>query len=586
MTNKNESIGSNQVSFNRDQVIVQEKNNNEIGYKRLVLMWGLILLGYFLFVVQWYSISNFSGGYGKNIGSISNAALNAMPNWTITLMRGVGSVLAGWLMVKIGHKYSVITVLSLMVLSFPFIIFASISGIGNPTPDGSGGEYYPVNFGMFLFWRLFLAIGGTTLITYTNSVIAKMPVAERPKYLRINQFGFNGGALFANIFFCFGISKVINGGDAWIYILSAFVVLIAILLVMYLIFGKEVVPVQRSLNKNAGNITDANELTFGKVLKQSYTWKMSTIFIVWLVAVVFINSGSMRNVIEQSPANFKALVEWNWLNQESLKTIVNGEAKYSWADAMAKSTLSTNSSVVVGSGYEWVWPTFICMFVSGFFVGLFIIAPFNKTIYKRKFFIHLMFAIGYVFAFMSLMIGYFGGYNNKVALAFFLIFIFISGIFLWSVQPVLLTLYQQCPQASPKYAGIIAGLIWGIGYVGYTVVELLLSVALSYANPFPFAGNIKSVMDALVQANTDGSLTANPSLIFGNSTYMSLAKSTETAGAIIVWIGFAIVCGLVFLPIQMLPPAGIKDKDGNFIPFTKTWKPWEWNFKKKEILIQ
>lgn len=582
MTNKNESMSSNAVSFSRDSrtPIQEQSDKSEIGYKKLVLMWGLILLGYFLFIVQWYSIGNFSGGYSKIIGSISNPALNAMPNWTITLMRGIGSVLAGWLMVKIGHKYSVITVLGLMVASFPFIIFATVGPIGDPVSDGSGGSYYPVNFGMFLFWRLPLAVGGTTLITYTNSVIAKMPVAERPKYLRINQFGFNGGALFANIFFCFGISKVINNGDAWIYILSAFVVLIAIILILFFVFAREVVPAQkRSLNMSSNSITDANEVTFGKVIKESYTWKMSTIFIVWLVAVVFINSGSMRNVIEQSPANFKALVEWNYINKESL----NVAGEYKWMTTMAGSTLSTPTSVVVGSGYEWVWPTFICMFVGGFFVGVFVIAPFNKTIYKRKFFINLMFILGYVFALASLLTGYFGGYGNKAALAFFFILIFISGFFLWSVQPVLLTLYQQCPQASPKYAGIIAGLIWGIGYVGYTVVELLLSVGLSYWEPFAFSKNVGAV---LTEASSIGDSGITVDQLWNSQYTTGVVKTSETAGAVLVLVGFVLVCLAIFIPIQMLPPAGVKDKDGVFHPFAKEWKPWNWNFKKQDVLIQ
>lgn len=525
--------------------------NNEISYKRLVLMWGLILLGYFLFVVQWYSIGNFSSGYSKNIGSISNnPALNAMPNWTITLMRGVGSILAGWLLAKIGHKYAVVTVLSLMVASFPFIIFAGISGIGEKNADG----IYPVNFSMFLFFRLFLAVGGTTMITYTNSVIAKMPTIERAKYMRINQFGFNGGALFANIFFCFGISKVINSTPAvWISILSIFVVLIFVLLVIYILFGKEVVPPQKKL-ETSDNST--NMITFGKVIKESYTWKLSILFAAWLVAVVFINSSTMRSVIEQSPANFQTLINWNKANSMNVTSL-------------AQTTLSTANSVVVGSGYEWVWPTYTSLFVSGFFIGLFIIAPFNKTIYKRKFFMHLMFVIGIIFELISILCGYLGGYENKAALAFFLIFIFFSGIFLWSVQPVMLSLYQQAPQSNPKYTGIISGLIWGIGYVGYTLAEIWLSVSLSYID------NVKYFTSENIQAvlNTSPSPTG-------------LIKTTETAGSIIVLVGFFVIICSVFIPIQLLPEAGIKDANGVFKEFDRKWKPWEWNFKKDEILIK
>lgn len=531
--------------------IGKKSDQKEISQSKLVTMWGLILIGYFLFVVQWYSISNFSGGYTNNIGAVTgNAALSSMPNWTITLMRGIGSILAGWLLAKVGHKYAVITVLSLMVISFPFLIVIGIKW------DYPIGGYNDAAFGLFLFFRLFLAIGGTTLITYTNSVIAKMPVEKKPTFMTINQFGFNGGAFFANIFFCFGLSSVINGStDIWLSILVVFIVLIALILALYALFGKEVVPAQKKSNATK---FEANDVTFGKVFKQSYTWKMSTIFIVWLVSVVFINSATMRTVIEQSPANLQTLIEWN---------IANGKN----ATALANTTLGTATTVVIGSGYNWVWPTFICMFVAGFFVGLLFISPFSKTIYKRKSFINLMFVLGFVFAAASIMVGYFGGYGNPVALAFYFILIFISGMFLWAVQPVLLTLYQQAPQSSPKYAGIIAGLIWGIGYVGYTIVELSLSLIQSYTgSPNLFA--------ASALAGTSAGLEQL-------SSWVNYYANNISGGNIAVIVIFFVICLLVFIPIQLLPEAGIKDKDGNFKPFTKAWKPWQWNFKKSDILI-
>ncbi|MDE6082708.1 MAG: MFS transporter [Malacoplasma sp.] len=530
----------------------------EISQKKLVLMWAMILIGYFLFVVQWYSIGNFAGGYNSNIGTVNgNPALASMPNWTITLMRGIGSILAGYLLAKIGHKYAVVTVLSLMVLSFPFLIVIGMKWDPN-TPEG----YNSTAFGLFLFFRLFLAIGGTTLITYTNSVIAKMPTEKRPTFMTINQFGFNGGAFFANFFFCFGLSSVINADPAvWLTILTLLLAFIAIILVVYIMFGMEVLPPQKKQNTKFQN----DDITFGKVFKQGYTWKMSTIFIIWLIAVVFINSATMRTVIEQSPANLQTLIEWNIANKGVADTST-------WTPSIANTTLGTASSVVVGSGYNWVWPTFICMFVAGFFVGLLFISPFSKTIYKRKLFFHTMFILGFVFAAISLMIGYFGGYGNDAALAFFFIFIFISGMFLWAVQPVLLSLYQQAPQSNPKYAGIIAGLIWGIGYVGYTIFELIFSLISSYA------GNASAFAEALGQAKSAASTLQN-----GGVADWVAANYTAPVGNIVTIIFFFIACLLVFIPIQMLPPAGIKDANGNFVPFTKTWKPWEWNFKKPEV---
>ena len=567
LKNKNDAATQLSSVSQRNQLL-NSKESKDIGYKRLVLMWGMILIGYFLFVVQWYCISNFSSGYSSAVGSITSPALNSMPNWTITLMRGIGSILAGWVLAKFGHKYAVIIVLSIMLISFPYLIVIGVNnggGLGGMITD-ENGQYSPATFGLFLVFRLFLAVGGTTLITYTNSVIAKMPVQSRPKYMTINQWGFNGGAFVANFLFCFGLGTVLNQWPTWIIILTILLVLIAVILVVYVLFGKEILaPASKQSQAMQAQASFKDEVTFLGVFKQSYTWKMSTIFIVWLIAVVFINSATMRTVIENSPANFQALVEWNLANGRDGTTLPV-------VTSMAAATLSTANSVIVGSGYNWVWPTFICLFVAGFFVGQMVISPFSKTIFKRKFFISLMFILGFVFAAISIMCGYFGGYGNGAALAFYLIFIFISGFFLWSVQPVLLSLYQQAPQSNPKYAGIISGLIWGIGYVGYTVCELSLSLIATYGGPgysdgTTFAAQVTQAMGT-VAAN--GAMPTLP-------TY---------GGYVAVLVLFFVICALIFIPISMLPAAGIKDKDGNFKPFTEKWNVWNWNFRNKDYLIQ
>ena len=145
-------------------------------------------------------------------------------------------------------------------------------------------------------------------------------------------------------------------------------------------------------------------------------------------------------------------------------------------------------------------------------------------------------------------------------------------MFLWAVQPVLLSLYQQAPQSNPKYAGIIAGLIWGIGYVGYTIFELIFSLISSNVGGKDFNNALEAASNNI---NTLQSKEAIENWVAANYT--------APVGNIVTIIFFFIACLLVFIPIQMLPPAGIKDANGNFVPFTKTWKPWEWNFKKPEV---
>ena len=520
------------------------KNNfnydDKFSHKRMVFLWMIILSGYLLFIIQWYSIQNFAPGYEKIIGKLDEPALNAIPNWTITLMRGIGSILAGWIIVKVGHKYSVIIALSLMVISFPFIIVAKIP-IGEMV-----NNIRPINFSLFVIFRLFLAIGGTSLITYTNSIIAKMSQNKKSLFVNINAFGFNAGAFFANIFFVFGISKFVNNNDIWMWILLSFVFLVVILLILYIIFGVEVIEKPTNITKFSDK-----KIGFRKLIKDSYTWKLGILFGCWLIVAIFMTSPTMRTFIEQSPANFNVLLKWNQNH-----TIVT---------SLKDATLNTASNIKIGSGYEWVWPTFISCFVSGLIIGFFIITPFNKTIYKRKKFMAFIFVVGLIFAAISIMSGYFGGYDNEIALTSFLFFIFLSGIFLWGIQPILLNHYQQQPQTTPEYAGVVSGMVWGLGYIFYTIIEIFLSISQSYVG----------VIKLFTIENFENIINKN----FG------ILKTVEFAGSMIVIVGYFSVSALLFIPLFSLPDSGHKDKLGNFVVFNVEWKFWYWNFRKKEILF-
>lgn len=537
-----------------------DKNKDQ---SRLTIMWILLILGYFIFIVQWYSVSNFSDAYNSTLinDEKANLLLKSMPNWTLTFMRGIGAFFTGYMIMKLGHKHSVIISLILVILSFPFIIFAAVP-ITNI--DNNSGVS-PVNFSMFLFFRLFLAIGGTTLITYTNSVIAKMNSEKRSVYMNLNTFGFNIGAFCANIIFCFGISKLINSTNWWIYISSFLIIVSFIIFILYLIIGIDVVPKKIKIE----SFNNIKNTTFLSVLKEKFTWKMASLFVSWLLISIFFTSGSVRQIIEKSPANFNTLIQWNILNKDVL--FVPETNSYKWITSIGKTTLSTQNYVVVGSGYEWVWPTYICLFVSGIFAGYGIISQFNKTIYKRPKYIIFVFSATLVCTFISFCAGYFGGYGNKIWLTIFLLFIFLSGIFIWSIQPVLLSLYQLTPESDSKYVGIISGIVWGIGYLSYTLNEIVISMSISYIDPviYDSTSHIKNTLNDLINNNT-----------------MYVGKPKESTGTIISTIILFLVPILTFIPAFFLSNFGYKDKNGNFVEFTKTWHIMNWNFWSEKIKIK
>lgn len=569
---------TSEMSFSKQKSNFQKENNSYLTQKKLVLLWGLVLVGYFLFVVQWYSISNFQGsGFGTASANGWGATFFEKPpsalvsgslNWSITLGRSIGSILAGWLIAKVGHKYSVITVLSLMVLSFPFVIVAqnenwnvlSIKGGAIASSDGVATS----GMALFVIFRMFLAVGGTTLITYTNSIIARMDNKEKAKYMTINQFGFNGGAFVANIFFVIpgAIGLVNNDPTIWTGILSAFVVLVFVILILYVMYGTEMVP-KSSSKKIAAN---ESQITFGKVLKEKDTIVLSGMFAIWLISVVFITSSTMRTFIEQSPANFRALAIAN--------------------------ALDPNVKNINTSNWYWVWPTFICMFVGGFFLGIFWLANFGKTIFERTFFVRFMFALGYLCMMISLLCGYFGGYDNPAALAFMLIFIFLSGFFLWSVQPTLLTIPQQLVQSNAKYMGFVAGLIWGFGYLGYTIGEVTMGSLTSFVSPFgDFVGNFQRVGESI---RNSGATTYEQALNNFNSLVNNpgnlVIKSNETSGIIATIVVYWIILFGIFPLTLVQPKPGYWNKNNEFVQFHKKWNAFvdwkQWNLSNKEYLIQ
>ena len=528
----------------------------EIGPKRLILLWGILLLGYFLFVVQWYSIGNFQG-ISTSSGTITNGTVtnptlgngwgaafyigkpapivSSATNWMITLGRAFGSILAGYLVAKIGHKYAVVTVLGLMVVAFPFIIVAqnqewNVLSIAGNAPDvtpfeGNANQgTAAAGFALFVIFRTFLAIGGTTLITYTNAVIGRMEQASRSKFITFNQFGFNGGAFFASIFFVFpGFNKTVTEQPAvWTGILSFFIVLSLVLMLTYLFIGVEMVPPKRKQALAAA----PNATTFGKVVKQSDTWRMAPLFGIWLVAVVLSTNGSIMKpwvLPEFLPVGFEYTV-----------------------GQRAAGSIEYYKSQLGGMEPTNVWNMFLCMFVAGFVVAVFTITRFGRTIFERRLLVHVFFGLGYFFLLMAYLCGHYSN-AKPVPIAFMMIFGFISGFFLWGVQPILLSIPQQLAKSTPEYVGIVAGLIWGFGYLFYTIGEIILGMLAT-----------------------------------------SAVNKIQSTGSDAMFIVFWVICLAIFFLIPLLPKAGYKKQDGTFVYFDKKWNPFNlshWNTANKENLI-
>lgn len=505
---------------------------NKVTDKELFITWLIILFGYFLFVVNWFLIDQVAGNFMynpngeasqtwlgwsqsfffKNPGSIATAATN----WTITFFRGVGSFVAGWFIGRLGHRKTVLTMLTLMGLSFPFIVIAypfdgnnalvlSQSSIfyeqrGDLISNGSLTKLTALGYSLFIIFRTLLAVGGTALISYTQPVIAKLSTIQKKTVLSvINPFGFNIGAAFSLGLFAYSASLRMEAVKSWYIVCGAFIVLIFATFVLYFIFGKETVLPKEKHTKMEP------EVTILSTLKDKNVMKMCLMYGAWLVAVVWILTGTYSNgVVGASPYN------------------KNGEL-------------------------TWVANTSRVAFVLGLVGGLFLISPFNKTRYDRSRFLMTQYSLGMLFVVVSFVLGFLGG-NKNIGLAVGeVIASFLAGVFLWGIQGTFLLIPHEFKGASPSKVGTQFGVLWGVGYMIYTLSDILLSV----------------VVNAPSLAGKDFSDSVNPAGITAFAMYVVIA--------------------MIFAVVAIVLPKSGRIVNGEWVPLTDKWPFMSYNFYKGDI---
>ncbi|WP_434340619.1 MFS transporter [Mycoplasmoides gallisepticum] len=477
--------------------------------KELFITWIIILFGYFLFVVNWFLIDQVAGSFTynpnaetsltwagwsqsfffKNPGSITTAATN----WTITFFRGIGSFVAGWFIGRLGHKKTVLTMLGLMALSFPFIVVAYPFGGNNALvlsnsqifyqkqgdliSNGSLTKLTALGYSLFIIFRTLLAVGGTALISYTQPVIAKFSTMKTKTTLSvINSFGFNIGAAFSLGLFTYSMTIKMEAVKSWYVVCAAFILIIFATFILYFIFGKETVLPKEKHTKMEP------EVTIMSTLKNKNVIKMCLMYGAWLVAVVWILTGTYSNsVVGTSPYN-------------------------------------------AGGKLFWVGNTSKIAFVLGLVAGLFVIAPFGKTRYDRSRFLMTQYSLGMFFVVVAFVLGFVGA-NKNIGLAIGeIIASFLAGMFLWGLQGVFLLIPHEFKGASPSKVGTQFGIIWGVGYMLYTASDILLSVIVqspSFAN--------KSYVDSINPA----SITAFAVYVIISMVFVLIALALPKSGRIV-----------------------------------------------------
>lgn len=401
------------------------------------LLWAIVLSGYLLFCFNWMVMDNMKGAVGESgwygsffgDGYVVPSIVDQAPNWTLTFMRGVGAFLAGWLLCKIGHKYSVTIAISLLAFGG---ILGPLTGLA-ATP--AAGE---ANYGMFILFlvlRMTMAVGATTLIVYTQPVIANyFNDGQKSATNLMNAFAFNGGSILAIALLTLNPEIKSYLVSNWIVFTSCVSLIAIVLLVLWVVFADSI-----------ATPNDPNDTaSYGTVLKEKRTWTLSIMFGLWLTWVVL--------YLTMVPSYFL-----NPINKIAVDSVGLATAK------------------------QGMWKI---LFLAGLVVGIPIFKWLSTKDWARKPIIMSVILSGVALTMVSSVIGAYtvhstgdGAFatDTGFALALFYITSFVTGIFGWGVQGYMLGTTYHYNGATPKKQGIVIGACWGIGYMGETLITILCS---------------------------------------------------------------------------------------------------------------
>ncbi|MGY6172304.1 hexose phosphate transporter [Candidatus Mycoplasma pogonae] len=397
-------------------------------------MWAILLLSYCLFIVNWGMASGLNGNFGSGDKGIINSYFDQKPeaiftqaiNWAITIGRGIGSIIIGWLIVKFTHKWATMIALTLVLFAIP-------------------APWMP-NYGLFIGFRTIFAIGATTLIILLQPVVsAYFPPIIKGKLSLFSTQGYTLGTIITLAPFlgdAVANTAIVN---QWQVILTVLAALFLIPFAAYFLIGQKFdtfEEVKKAQEEQRKALEDKNgptpKTSMKTLLKQKETYIWILFYGGWLVAVV------MPFIMMRSALPALAGIDANQLRV----TLV-------------------------------IWLIFfhVSNLFAPYSVGLW-----NRFNARRKPFIIGITFLGIVFwvfsilAFLYMVVpAHKAGSNMWAGGWLFYILGFIKGLLLWGIQGVFLNNPHEQEGTNPQKVGLQFSLIWGFGYFFFTLATIILS---------------------------------------------------------------------------------------------------------------
>ncbi|WP_027119414.1 hypothetical protein [[Mycoplasma] testudinis] len=430
-----------------------------------VIMYTLLFIGYFVFVMSWsgtlFVQSSHTTFDPRNIGITITANQAIQPaepvgtfnngliyqifpngvsltisratNWSLTIGRGIGAIFFGWLITRLNHKYSVLIALGLMVAAFPYLLAPyAIQRDANGTITNSSGVY-----AMFIVFRILMALGGTTLISYTNGVIATYCKAKAKTFSSLNVFPANLASIIGSIFLT---SSTITAaiGLNWQVFGGVLEIIMGILFVSYSLVGKKIdltaKKIQLEHDMSQKNLRPKSTNPMLEVLRKKEVY----FFLIGAMFLSYITVEPGTNIL----ANFWVYSPNNSLTDKNLSWILGG---------------------------------FNIAFLAGVFIGLFTVGRWLRTKYSYNHYTSIMFFFGTLFIAAGVAVGYDG--LDSVHVAFVMILTFIGSAMLFGINGIFYAMPYRWGYTPSQITALIA-LLFGFSYGGYTILDIITSAVM------------------------------------------------------------------------------------------------------------
>ncbi|QJR44455.1 MFS transporter [Mycoplasma miroungirhinis] len=404
-----------------------------------LLLWAFISIGYLAFIANWGFAVGLNGtgikngvtdsgvlGHFEIVNNSSFQLISQATNWGITIGRGIGSILVAFLLVKFFHKYATIIALGLTLFGIPAQYF----------PVGQTGYWF------FIVFRTIMAIGGTMLIILTQPVVANF--FNKKQKSVVSQFGvwfYPLGTIISIIPFVF-VANTAAIRENWQIVYTVLAALNALPLLVMVIFGSKFDVKTKEQRAQEPKVNNFGILKGYLKTKSTYVWIL--LYGGFLIAVVFPTILSTNLFPTLAGIDRNALLFGDLNNGFDATKIIR------------------------------IW---FIIFLAAVFVGPISVGLWSKYNLKRRWFITVALATGVISYLLSMIIFVYGvAKSNGVALAFFFVFAFLSGLSLWGIQGVTLNLPHEYKDNNPKTIGWMFALIWGFGYIFFTIGLIIIGL--------------------------------------------------------------------------------------------------------------